>query len=250
MHFFTGTYAFLVNLLNTPWICLSYIIHNCSISCVVNVTVCLWIMYCYASLLLCWPCIYSGWHILMFCLQIPYIVDTMLNSLRAENIHRWRIYALMINTYHTIASGNSPLARYVKVRVAHAPGLPGTFSPRVRDPDIHHGTCVTHVPWCMSGSLTSDFIRWRGKRSRHSRRMRNPQFYVSGKRLMAVMCRTPRQYYIYVAFSILGLSKSLQWVWYNQFQCAKGIAYIISMISANLIMVYFISGHCWNRHWA
>ena len=28
--------------------------------------------------------------------------------------------------------------------------------------------------------------RWRGKRSRHSRRMHNPQFYVSGKRPMAV----------------------------------------------------------------
>ena len=27
--------------------------------------------------------------------------------------------------------------------------------------------------------------RWRGKRSRYSRRMRNPQFYVSGKRPMA-----------------------------------------------------------------
>ena len=26
--------------------------------------------------------------------------------------------------------------------------------PLVSDPDIHHGTCVTHVPWCMSGSLT------------------------------------------------------------------------------------------------
>ena len=26
--------------------------------------------------------------------------------------------------------------------------------------------------------------RWRGKRSRHSRRMRNPQFYISGKRPM------------------------------------------------------------------
>ena len=26
--------------------------------------------------------------------------------------------------------------------------------PLVRDPDMHHGTCVTHVPWCMSGSLT------------------------------------------------------------------------------------------------
>ena len=65
-------------------------------------------------------------------------------------------------------------------------GVPGTFSPppRVSDPDMHHGTCVTHVPWCMPGSLTSGFLwsRWWGKRSRHSRRMRKPQFYVSGKR--------------------------------------------------------------------
>ena len=49
---------------------------------------------------------------------------------------------------------------------------------------MHHGTCVTHMPWWMPGSLISGFIwsRWRLKRSRHSRRMRNPQFYVSGKR--------------------------------------------------------------------
>ena len=26
--------------------------------------------------------------------------------------------------------------------------------PLVSDPDMHHGTYVTHVPWCMSGSLT------------------------------------------------------------------------------------------------
>ena len=26
--------------------------------------------------------------------------------------------------------------------------------PLVGDPSMHHGTCVTHVPWCMSGSLT------------------------------------------------------------------------------------------------
>ena len=39
-------------------------------------------------------------------------------------------------------------------------------TPRVSDPGMHHGTCVTHVPWCMPGSLTSAFlwIRWRGKR--------------------------------------------------------------------------------------
>ena len=43
----------------------------------------------------------------------------------------------------------------------------GTFPPppRVSDPDMHHGTCLTHVPWCMPGSLTSGFLwsRWRGK---------------------------------------------------------------------------------------
>ena len=26
--------------------------------------------------------------------------------------------------------------------------------PLVCDPGMHHGTCVTHMPWCMSGSLT------------------------------------------------------------------------------------------------
>ena len=44
--------------------------------------------------------------------------------------------------------------------------MPGTFSPppRVSDLDMHHGTCVTHVQWCMQGSLTSGFLwsRWRG----------------------------------------------------------------------------------------
>ena len=85
---------------------------------------------------------------------------------------------------------HGPLSRYVKFRAAHGPGMPGTFSPppRVSNPDMHHGTCVTHVPWYMPGSLISGFLwcRWRGKRSRHSRRMRNPQFYVSGKKTMAV----------------------------------------------------------------
>ena len=54
-----------------------------------------------------------------------------------------------------------------KIAGAHAPGMPGTFSPspQVSDPDMHHGTCVTHVPWCMPGSLTSGFLwnRRRGK---------------------------------------------------------------------------------------
>ena len=73
---------------------------------------------------------------------------------------------------------HGPLTRYAKLRVPHTPGMPGAFSPppRVSDPDMHHGTCVT------PGSLTSGFLwsRWRGKRSRHSRRMRNTQIWVSG----------------------------------------------------------------------
>ena len=79
---------------------------------------------------------------------------------------------------------------YVKLGVGYAPGMPGTFStpPRVSHSDIHHGACVTHVPWCMLGSLTSGFLwsRWRRIHSRHSQRMRNPQFYASGKRPIAV----------------------------------------------------------------
>ena len=65
------------------------------------------------------------------------------------------------------STDHGPLARYVKLRVAHAPGMPGTFSPppQVSDPDMHHGTCMTHVPWCMPGSLTRGFLynRRRGK---------------------------------------------------------------------------------------
>ena len=82
-----------------------------------------------------------------------------------------------------LLGNHGPLARYVKLRVAHVPGMPGTFSslPRVSDHDKHHSTCVTHVPWCMPGSLISGFL-WSRCWGNLSRRMHNPQFYVSGKR--------------------------------------------------------------------
>ena len=71
---------------------------------------------------------------------------------------------------------HGPLSRYVNLQVAHAPGMPGLRSQH-----------VTHVPWCiMPWSLTSGLLRgrWRGKGSRHSRRMRKSQFSLSGKRPM------------------------------------------------------------------
>ena len=47
---------------------------------------------------------------------------------------------------------HGPLTKYVILRAGRALGKPGTFSPppRVSDPDMHRGTCVTHVPWSLT----------------------------------------------------------------------------------------------------
>ena len=102
--------------------------------------------------------------------------------------HVVRFVLVMIQWHNAVAQTHGPHTRYAKLRVAHSPGMPGTFSPLLRfsDPAMHHGRCVTHVPWCMSGSLTSGFLWSQGKRSRHSRRMHNQQFYVSGKRPICI----------------------------------------------------------------
>ena len=78
---------------------------------------------------------------------------------------------------------NGPLTRYVKLRVAHAPGMPGTTSKvTVSKRSRHASRHVRHARAVMHVGIANP--RWRGKRTRHSRRMRNPQFYVSGKRSM------------------------------------------------------------------
>ena len=52
--------------------------------------------------------------------------------------------------------------------------------PLVSDPGMHHGTCVTHVPWCMSGSLS----RGGGENVHGIPGACATQFYVSRKRPM------------------------------------------------------------------
>ena len=44
-----------------------------------------------------------------------------------------------------------------KISGSACAGNAGNVSPppQVSDPDMHHGMCVTHVPWYMPGSLTS-----------------------------------------------------------------------------------------------
>ena len=106
--------------------------------------------------------------------------------------HKAQCWPPAVIASHQVRNINGPLARYVKLRVAHAPGIPGTFSPppQVNNPDMHHVTCPTYVPWCMPGSLTSGFLKssWQRKRSRYSMRMRNSQFYISGKSPMDCRC--------------------------------------------------------------
>ena len=60
---------------------------------------------------------------------------------------------------------------------------------------MHYGTCVTHVPWCMSGSLTRS-----GRENVRSipGDMRIPQFYVSGKKPMRT--NTLNTWFIYTNF--------------------------------------------------
>ena len=85
----------------------------------------------------------------------------------------------------SMAVSQGSLTRHVKLRIAHARECRERFprhrlqkKPLVSDPSMHHGTCITHMPWCMSGSLARA-VAW--KRSRHSRRMRSPQLYESSK---------------------------------------------------------------------
>ena len=66
----------------------------------------------------------------------------------ARNLARlnWRVRIIHHGQCH------GPLTRYVTLRVAHVPGMPGTFSP---PPQVSYPA--------MPGSLTSDFLwsRWR-----------------------------------------------------------------------------------------
>ena len=89
---------------------------------------------------------------------------------------------------YTIVCIYGPLTRYVNLWVAHAHGIPGTFflSPTSKEAiswrSRHASRHVRDARVVMHVGITNP--RWRGKRSRHSRRMCNPQFYVSDKRLM------------------------------------------------------------------
>ena len=83
-------------------------------------------------------------------------------------------------------SCHGPLTRYLKLWAAHAPRMSGTFSPPPSSKETasyrprHASRHVRPARAVMHVRIANP--RWRGKRSRPYQRMRNPQFYISGKR--------------------------------------------------------------------
>ena len=79
-------------------------------------------------------------------------------------------------TYHSFVYTrliHESLARYVKLGVVHAPGMPGTFS---RDARVVMCAGIANYRFPLKSVAEN--------RSRDCRRMRTPQFYVSVKRPM------------------------------------------------------------------
>ena len=111
------------------------------------------------------------------------------NSLSPGEVYRHNLSessSFQITACHLFGTCHGPLARYVKLRVRMRRECRERF-PRHRRWAIP--TCITARAWrtcrdaCRDRQLSVSFeIGGGGKRSRHSRRMRNLQFYVSGKR--------------------------------------------------------------------
>ena len=95
--------------------------------------------------------------------------------------------------------------------------MPKMFSApsRISDLDMHHGTCVTHVPWCMPRSLPSSSLwsRRRGKTFPTLPALAQPvilRHYVSGKRPIAT---PPCIYSVYTTLAV-------------KLDCASGTIYV------------------------
>ena len=81
---------------------------------------------------------------------------------------------------------HGPLARYVKLRVAHAPGMPGTFSPAADFKEnrlLAIPACITARAWRTCRDACRDRLHAvTGKTFPAFPAHAHPQFYVSGKR--------------------------------------------------------------------
>ena len=98
------------------------------------------------------------WYILYRCISKTMELNHMF-------IGKWFVLYYVLSPKHcnqTIMCKGSRILHFADVFLCLCAGNAGNVSPRRRlqrkplvgDPGMHHGTCVTHVSWCMSGSLT------------------------------------------------------------------------------------------------
>ena len=83
------------------------------------------------------------------------------NGQQVARRFQWLTKCLTIDTNKVLAIPHGPLYQIRKIAGCVCREFRERFprhwfqmKPLVSDPGMHHGTCVTHVPWCMSGSLT------------------------------------------------------------------------------------------------
>ena len=105
-----------------------------------------------------WLCPYAT-------LRLVFVYDMQCKEVLSERLY-WRLHG--------------PLTRYGKSQVAHAPGMPGTFPPRPTSKETaskRSRLASRHVRRaCAVMHVGITYPRWRGKRSRHSRRMHTHNF--------------------------------------------------------------------------
>ena len=85
-----------------------------------------------------------------------------------------------------------PHTRYVKLRVAHAPGMPGTFFPAVEfkgNRELAIPACITARAWRTCRDACRDCLP-AGKTFPAFPAHAHPQFYVFGKRPMIYHAKT------------------------------------------------------------
>ena len=91
-----------------------------------------------------------------------YEVDTQHTVVADSRVHFDNCYQNYTNVLRITCSHQWVSYQIRKIADCACAGNAGNVFPRrrfqrkplVSDPGMHHGTCVTHVPWCMSRSLT------------------------------------------------------------------------------------------------
>ena len=120
--------------------------------------ICAWylcVLFCYAYV--SWSSL--NWYELL--VHIPH--SFFVSKTTFFNIHQQKAEK-SANSVHDVSNTEIPVwASYQIRKIARCTcaGNTGTIFPAIdfkrkplfNDPGMHHGTCVTHVPWCISGSL-------------------------------------------------------------------------------------------------